>query len=395
MSGTKPIVSPVPYVVSHDEEAYPTEKIEIDLQDGDYRKRSVKVWSAKRGVEGLLYCFDSFKRQCIDKFQFDIADIEEHFPAMLDPEAERRWNALWAGVPAAEKSVPRFEQEFNRFVTIVSGSSNPRDDLIEYITHSAECKKKRNTDVDVHVSRIVTLCLLANRLKGTAALLTEEQISLAIFHSFPEPWQSNFRLHRGRATDFTREEIMAYFRDNKAIQDSREEDGKKKRKDRKETPRTEGGNGGKKAKKNDCKHHGTHPWSECSLNPRSKNYYLNSSSPFYRGGNGSRGGPRGQGGGRGNGGRFQGRGGRGQYDHGRGRGESAGGSRYNNNNMQHESRNNDQYYGGDRGSGRGQEPRAQDQQGQWTSPTPGHGRVADQYHQQQQQHFNNSQAGNW
>jgi hypothetical protein len=181
MSGSKTIVSPVPYVVAHDDKEYPIEKIEIELQDGTFRKRSVKVWSAKRGVEGLLYCFDAFKRQCIDKFEFDVGDIEEHFPAMLDNEAERRWNALWSSIPAGEKSIARFEQTFAHFVTIVSGSSDPRDDLIEYITHAAECKKKMKVDVDVHVSRIVTLCLLANRLKGTAAVMTEDQITLAIF----------------------------------------------------------------------------------------------------------------------------------------------------------------------------------------------------------------------
>jgi hypothetical protein len=393
---TKTIVSPVPYVATHDNDEYPEEKIEIELQNAAYRKRNVKVWTAKRGVEGLLYCFDAFKKQCMDKFAFDIDDIEEHFPAMLDTEAERRWNVVWSSVPAAEKSVERFEQEFSNFVTIVSGSANPRDDLIEYITHSTECKKKRNVDVDVHVSRIVTLCLLANRLKGAAAVLTEEQITLAVFSSFPEVWQNNFRLHRGRSVNFSREEIVAYFRDNKAIQDSKEDDNKsaKKRKGIKETPPTEGERKNKKGKTNMCRHHGTHPWSECSLNPRSKNSVLNPSSPFYRGGNGGRGHPRGRTGGIADGGRFQGRGGRGQYDHGRGRGGFAGGDRYNNNS--NGNRNNDQYYGGDRGSDRGQEPRARDQQGQHYSPTPGQGRVADQYYQQQQQQqYHTPRSGGW
>jgi hypothetical protein len=391
MSGTKTIISPVPYTVAHDSEDYPTEKIEIELQDGQYRKRTVKVWSAKRGVEGLLFCFDAFKRQCVDKFEFDVQDIEEYFPAMLDNEAERRWNTVWSGVPAAEKSVARFDQAFAEFVTIVSGSSNPRDDLIEYITHAAECKKKKDADVDVHVSRIITLCLLANRLKGTATALTDDQITLAIFHSFPETWQSNFRLHRGRPTDSTREAIIAYFRDNKAIQDSRDEGNKQKRKDRKGTTQAAGEGGGKRAKKNDCRHHGTHPWSECSLNPRSKNYFLTPSSPFYRGGNGGRGGSRGRMNGRGDGGRIQGRygrGGHGQYDHRRGRGEFAGGNRSNSSNS---NQSNDQYYGGDRGSDRGQEPGARDQQGQY--PTPGQGRVADLYHQQQPQQDNRN--GGW
>jgi hypothetical protein len=134
---------------------------------------------------------------------------------------------------------------------------------------------------------------------------------------------------------------------------------------------------------------GTHPWSECSLNPRSKNFHLNPSSPFYRGG--GSGGPSGRNGGRGNSGRFQGRGGRGHYDHGRGRGGSAGSNRYNN--SDYNNRPNDQYYGGDRSVDRGREPSAQDQQGQYNGPTPGQDRVADQYQQQQQYH--NHRPGGW
>ncbi len=42
--------------------------------------------------------------------------------------------------------------------------------------------------------------------------------------------------------------------------------------------------GGKNNERNVCHHHGTHPWSECSLNPQSRNYHMNLRSPFYRGG---------------------------------------------------------------------------------------------------------------
>ena len=37
-----------------------------------------------------------------------------------------------------------------------------------------------------------------------------------------------------------------------------------------------------KCKVNICSTHGTHPWSECSLNPRSKKYLKNPTSPFLR-----------------------------------------------------------------------------------------------------------------
>ena len=44
---------------------------------------------------------------------------------------------------------------------------------------------------------------------------------------------------------------------------------------------------GKNTEKNICRHHGTHPWTECSLNPQSKSYHMNPRSPFYRGGRGT------------------------------------------------------------------------------------------------------------
>jgi len=66
------IVSPIPYDQVHKDESYETEKIEIDLQGGGYRKRYLKVWSASRGVEGLLYCYDIFAKVAT-KFTFDLA----------------------------------------------------------------------------------------------------------------------------------------------------------------------------------------------------------------------------------------------------------------------------------------------------------------------------------
>ena len=355
------IVSPIPYDQVHKDESYETEKIEIDLQGGGYRKRYLKVWSASRGVEGLLYCYDIFAKVAT-KFTFDLADYEEHLPCMFDDTSRRDWENRWNVVPTTQRSIQRMQTEFEEYVTEVTGSDTPRDDLIKYVKESDECKKKRNVDVREHVNRIITLCLSANRLVGTTPDLTDNQITLMIFSTFPEPWQDEFTLNRGRAIHFTRTEIISYMENKKKIQDKAEDQTKRKRKQ--ESNNKEGKEDKQSKKKvtsnsNTCRHHGTHPWSECSLNPKSSNYHLKPNSPFYRSDRG--GGRFGRGGGR-SGGRFGGRGGRYNNDYGgRGRGGYAPRqqNQYNNNNN-NDNRNNDNYFGGDRGNGRGQQPGGQD-----------------------------------
>jgi hypothetical protein len=60
-----------------------------------------------------------------------------------------------------------------------------------------ECQKKRNIGIVDHVDRIITLTNLANCLEGTAPNLTDDQITLMIYNTFPEKWRDEFMLNRG------------------------------------------------------------------------------------------------------------------------------------------------------------------------------------------------------
>ena len=288
MSVSKTIVSPVPFEVEHNKDSYTKVKIEIDLPGGTYRKRELHVWSSKRGVEGFLYCWDLFKKVA-DKFRFDADDYETYFPEMLDEAAQRSWNTRWSVVPALDRTVDRFLQEVDSFITRISGSDIPRDDLIEYIRYSSECRKKRNSPVLEHVDRIEQLCLIANRLHGDTPDLTPDQITSFIFESFPEPWKDGFTLNCGRATLFSRQDIITYFENKKKIQDKEEEQQKKKRKEEKEkkheaSPPKKQKPVGQGNQGNKCQlHNGAHPWLDCLQNPKSTNYFLNPRSPFYCG----------------------------------------------------------------------------------------------------------------
>ena len=288
-------------------------KVEVEMADGTFRKRTLPRFAGDKGVEGLFYVYDEFISQVADRLGFQDEDYWTYWPDVLDPVARRKWSQLTGNIAARLRTQARFVQEFNRFVTHYSNSASPRDDLIRYLLGD-ECKKPRKVTPDDHATRIETLCLYANRLQGLEAVLTDERITMIIFNSFPEPWKRDFMIGRGRPENATRATIMEYMNLRKTYADADEVKHKKRKNEKNEVMHSnKKKQTGKNTEKNICRHHGTHPWTECSLNPQSKNYHMNPRSPFYRGGRGN---GRGDGG---RGGRFNtGRGGRGNEFTGRG-----------------------------------------------------------------------------
>ena len=298
--------------VKHGE--YDMVKVEVEMDDGTFRKRTLPRFSGDKGVEGLFYVYDEFISQAADRLAFADRDYWTYWPDVLDPVARRKWTQNTDNIAARQRTRERFVEEFNRFVTHYSNSASPRDDLVRYLL-SDECKKPRKVNPDDHATRMETLCLYANRLEGLEAELHEARITMIIFNSFPEPWKRDFKIGRGRPEGATRAEIMEYMNLRKTYADADEAKHKKRKNEKNETANTSNKKkqSGKPAEKNLCRHHGTHPWSECSLNPQSKNYHMNPRSPFYRGGRATGRGDGGRAGrfngGRGRGGEFTGRGG--------------------------------------------------------------------------------------
>ena len=271
-------------------------KVEVEMEDGSFRKRTLPRFAGDKGVEGLFYVYDEFISQAAKRLNFADEDYWTYWPDVLDPVARRKWNQLTDNIAGQLRTHARFVEEFNRFVTHYSNSASPRDDLIRYLL-SDECKKPRKVNPDDHATRIETLCLYANRLQGLEAALTDERITMIIFNSFPEPWKRDFKIGRGRPENATRNEIMEYMNLRKSYADANEVQHKKRKNEKNEAPTSnKKKQTGKPSEKNICRHHGTHPWSECSLNPQSKNYHMNPRSPFFRGGRGAGRGDGGRGG---------------------------------------------------------------------------------------------------
>ena len=344
------LTSPVKYEEKHADDKYEQAKFEIVTAQNTTHKISVPQYESKRGVEGLFYCKDKFEEKASD-FVFDPDDYFKYFPRILDQVSLRWWNnKMVRFAPDVAWTQAEFDQLFKEFVTHESGSVNPRDDLVAYLS-TEECKKPRKVDVRTHANRIETLCLYANRLAGVKPPLTEGEITRIIFHSFPNSWLNDFRLARGNPTQLSCDTIMEYFMTKKAVQDHAEDQNKKRKKEESDNNKPKHG---KKQKGNSdtnmCRKHKTHLWSECSENPKSKNYYLNPKSPFYRGGRGGGrdGGRGGYNGGRGNGGRNN----HNEYYNSSGRGSGRGYGRSNHGYGGSREQHHNEYRGSDRSADR-------------------------------------------
>eukprot|EP00980_Cylindrotheca_fusiformis_P006034 scaffold1294_cov78-Cylindrotheca_fusiformis.AAC.6 len=333
------VIEVIPYEAVHMKEEYVLQKVEVELGEDRTRSRKLPRWTGDRGIEGLFYCYDQFK-QFATRLDFEDEDYWTYFPDILDSVAQLSWQAQTGNIAEADQTQERFEQEFNDFVTKHAGSTTPKRDMIKYLD-SEECKKPpRNKSVREHVNRIEILCMYVNRLQGNDPDLDEQMVKIKIFETFPVPWQDEYGLHH-KPEESTLAQLVEFFEKKKRIADATENDNKEKRKAKGKDKDAKG----KKPKTGDgqqnmCRlHNESHPWKDCSMNPKSCNYYMKPTSPFYRGGQG---GGRGQGGpGRGNGRGYGRPGGRGNYPRDGG---------YNNNNNNN---NNDNYYVGDHGRDRG------------------------------------------
>lgn len=310
------VFTPVEYKEKVDTNAYEKAKFKLEMNDGTTKDIRVPIFTADKGVEGLLYVHDMFVEEMINECNFDAADTWQYWPKVLHTVDRRKWTNRVRNIPEEERTMPRFQQEWQAFLTDYANSKNPRDDLLTYLDSDA-CKKPKNTSVNDHVSRVETLCLYANLLPGVQAELTEGAITLKILQSFPKTWQQQFNLANSGwsiATNGLRQRIVQYMTSFKAVQDDKDA-GRKHTKDNnkrnandaggsatvRDPPkrRKKGGRVGARIRHPCHQHNGTHDWADCSQNPNSRNYYMNPNSPFHRGNNGGgRGGRGGRGGAR-------------------------------------------------------------------------------------------------
>ena len=71
--------------VKHGE--YDMVKVEVEMDDGTFRKRTLPRFSGDKGVEGLFYVYDEVILQAADRLAFADRDYWTYWPDVLDPVA--------------------------------------------------------------------------------------------------------------------------------------------------------------------------------------------------------------------------------------------------------------------------------------------------------------------
>ena len=219
MSGSNVVLACIHYEEKVKHSEYDMVDVEVEMDDGTFRKRTLPRFSGDKGVEGLFYVFDEFISRAVERLGFEDEDYWTYWPDVLDPVARRKWRQNVDGIAPVDRTIDRFRAEFSRFVTHYSNSATPRDDLIRYL-QSEDCKKPRKINPDEHATRLETLCLYANRLEGLEAELMENQITMIIFNFFPEPWKRDYKIGRGHPETAQRNEILEYMNLQKTFADA-------------------------------------------------------------------------------------------------------------------------------------------------------------------------------
>ncbi len=65
-------------------------KIEVEMEDGTYRKCTLPRFSGDKGVEGLFYVYDNFILHAAERLGFADNDYWIYWPDVLDPVARRK-----------------------------------------------------------------------------------------------------------------------------------------------------------------------------------------------------------------------------------------------------------------------------------------------------------------
>jgi hypothetical protein len=63
MSSIRRVITPITYEVKVPHRDFETRKIEVDLVNGTTRKFALPIYSSDKGIEGLFYVFDEFKKR--------------------------------------------------------------------------------------------------------------------------------------------------------------------------------------------------------------------------------------------------------------------------------------------------------------------------------------------
>ena len=113
MSGSNVVLACIHYEEKVKHSEYDMVDVEVEMDDGTFRKRTLPRFSGDKGVEGLFYVFDEFISRAVERLGFEDEDYWTYWPDVLDPVARRKWRQNVDGIAPVDRTIDRFHTEFS------------------------------------------------------------------------------------------------------------------------------------------------------------------------------------------------------------------------------------------------------------------------------------------
>ena len=112
--------------------------------------RKIEKFNSLFGIKELLHVIDTYNQTCT-RLNLQVAEKWSYFEDVLDTNAKNRWKQQIESIAANQKTNPRFLTEQEKFIHSYTGSSHPRDVLLECIRSDKDCKKGRSSSNQAHI----------------------------------------------------------------------------------------------------------------------------------------------------------------------------------------------------------------------------------------------------
>ena len=209
-------------------------KNSVEVEGGRNAQRIVKekkcpIFTGKEGIEGLLYVAQRYDKAARTIGWTTGPELYDNFEEVLTDTAEDHWENILTDVNDADKTPENFKDvalpAFYRHYC----DDDARDTMITYL-HAL--KRPVGEDPDEFSNRMQTLARYANKLPGIEPKLTDDQIKVIIFNSFPEDWrQAYIRADKSLNTE-PLAKILQFMKNEKGFADKKDNRNLYKRKNK-------------------------------------------------------------------------------------------------------------------------------------------------------------------
>ena len=207
-------------------------KNSVEIEGGRNAQRIVKekkcpIFTGKEGIEGLLYVAQRYDKAARTIGWTTGSELYDNFEEVLTDTAEDHWENILTDVAEADKTPANFKDvalpAFYRHYC----DDDARDIMITYLR---ALKRPVGEDPDEFANRMQTLARYANKLPGIEPQLTEDQIKVIIFNSFPEDWRTAYiRADKSLSTE-PLTKILQFMKNEKGFADKKDNKNPYKRK---------------------------------------------------------------------------------------------------------------------------------------------------------------------